>query len=155
MSREGQELAEKANNLPRVILIIENNINNSSKALLNQFKPIINQEILRKTKKKHETHRKYVLVVFIINITKRIAIKLRRIILFHFGLVTLRIHFRKARKLMILMFFGFGGRVHDSQNKLFLSLETTRDFKKSKKSEISFNDYNLGKCQNCEIRFLV
>ena len=38
---------------------------------------------------------------------KRLAQKLRRIILLLFGLVTFRFHFGKTRKLMIFMVFGF------------------------------------------------
>ena len=47
--------------------------------------------------------------ISIVNIIARIAQKLRRIILLHFGqVVTFRIHFRKKRKVLIFMFFGLG-----------------------------------------------
>ena len=45
-------------------------------------------------------------------------------LMFHFGLVTFRIHFRKTRQPICFTVFGFGGRVHDYRNQLFLSLET-------------------------------
>ena len=50
----------------------------------------------------------------IVNIIKRIARKLRRTILRHFGLVTFRIHFRKTRKPITFMVCGPSGREHDS-----------------------------------------
>ena len=56
---------------------------------------------------------------------KRVARKLRRIILLHFGLVTFRFHFGKTRKVSMFMIFGSNGHVHDSQNQLFLIWETS------------------------------
>ena len=50
--------------------------------------------------------------IFILHIKKRIAPKLCRIILLHFGLVTFRIHFRKTRKTYMFMVFGPSGRDH-------------------------------------------
>ena len=64
---------------------------------------------------------------------EKIARKLRRIILLHFGLLTLWIHDWKARKHFISMVLGPGGRDHDSQNQLFLIWETPRCFKNFKK----------------------
>ena len=59
------------------------------------------------------------------------------IILLYFGLVTFRIHFAKARKVISFMFVGPGGRVHNSQNQLFLILETPRYSKQSRKNKSS------------------
>ena len=61
--------------------------------------------------------------ISIVNIIKRIAQKLRRIILLRFGQVTFRIHFGKAPKPFIFMIVGLGGRVRDSQNQYYFSLE--------------------------------
>ena len=55
---------------------------------------------------------------FFVRIMKRVAKMLRKIILFHLGIVTFRFLFGKTRKVSILMIFGFFGRVHDSQNQL-------------------------------------
>ena len=63
-------------------------------------------------------------VICIVIIMKRIARKLRRIILLHFGLVAFRIHFWEIRQRFILMVFGPSGRGGDSQNQYHLSLET-------------------------------
>ena len=60
--------------------------------------------------------------MFIVNIIKRIAQKLRSIILLHFGLVTFRIYFGKKRQVIIFIVLGPGGRDRDSQNKLRLTL---------------------------------
>ena len=46
--------------------------------------------------------------------------KLPRILLLHFALVILGLYLTRADKLIIFLFFGHGGRVHDSQNQLFL-----------------------------------
>ena len=62
-------------------------------------------------------------VMSIVNLKKRLAQKVRRIILLHLGRVTFRIHFGKARKVITFMLFGLGGRVHDSPNQYYLSLE--------------------------------
>ena len=59
--------------------------------------------------------------IFTVNIIKRLAQKLLRIIRPHFGLVTFKIHFRKTRKPIMFMVFGLGGRDHDSQNQYYLS----------------------------------
>ena len=58
-----------------------------------------------------------------VNIIKRIAGKLRRIILLHFGLVTCRFHYWETLKPFMFMDFGPSGRDHDSQNQYDLSLE--------------------------------
>ena len=42
-------------------------------------------------------------VIFTANVMKRIAGKLRRIILLHSGLITFRIHFRRTRKPFMFM----------------------------------------------------
>ena len=47
------------------------------------------------------------------------------------------------------MFFGLGGRAHDSQNQLFLTLETPNDSTKSKKrSRMISEKYEFGNSQN-------
>ena len=51
-----------------------------------------------------------------LNFDKRVAQKLRRIILLHIGLVILNVHFPKVRKVIIFMMFGPNGHVHDSHN---------------------------------------
>ena len=68
-------------------------------------------------------------VICIVNIIQVLAEKLRKIILLHFGLLTFRIHFRENRKLIIVMFSGLGGRVHEPRNQYYLSLETRRILK--------------------------
>ena len=60
-----------------------------------------------------------------VNLKWRIAKKLCRITLPHFGLVTFLSHVGKTRQLLIVMVFWISGRVHDSQNQLFLLWETT------------------------------
>ena len=62
--------------------------------------------------------------IFMVNILKRIAGKLRRIILLHLGLITFRFHDWKTLKPLFVMVLGPGGRDHDSQNQYYLSLET-------------------------------
>ena len=52
----------------------------------------------------------------IVNFKKRLARKLRIIILLQFVLVFVRIHFSKTRKLSLLMIFAPSGRDHNSQN---------------------------------------
>ena len=49
--------------------------------------------------------------IFIVSFIKRLAQKLRRIILLHFGLVTFRIHLKKTRKPYIFMISGLGGPI--------------------------------------------
>ena len=70
----------------------------------------------------------------IVNIIIRIAGKLRRIILLHFGPVTFRINFRKTRKPFIFMVLGPAGLDHGSPNQVFLILETPRYLKKQSNS---------------------
>ena len=62
--------------------------------------------------------------VIFTNIIGRIARELRRIILFHLGLVTFRFHHWKTPKPLIFMVLGTGGGDHDSRNQYVLSLET-------------------------------
>ena len=50
---------------------------------------------------------------------KRLAQKLRRIILLHFGLVTFRTHLKRTRKTYIFMILGLSGRDHDVPNQLY------------------------------------
>ena len=69
---------------------------------------------------------------------KRVARKLCRIILLHFGLVTSRIRFGKTRKPIIFMVFGTSGRDHDSQNQLYLILGTPNDSNKFKEDPETF-----------------
>ena len=57
-------------------------------------------------------------VFFIVNFNETVAQKLRRIILLHFGLVTLRFHFGKIWNPSHLHDFLILGRVHDSQNQI-------------------------------------
>ena len=87
---------------------------------------------------------------------ERIARKLRRIILLHFGLVTFRIHHWKT-----LHFHGFGsgGRDHDSRHQLFLILESPRYFKKSKKRKQingiwKYDNFQSWKCWRCVLQQL-
>ena len=65
---------------------------------------------------------------------KRLAQKVCRTILLRFGLVAFRFHFEKPRKLLMFMVFGPSGRDHDSQNQLFLTLQTPRYSKQFKKN---------------------
>ena len=87
-------------------------------------------------------------VIFIVKFIKRLAQKLRRFILLHFGVVTCRCHFEKTQKVIIFMFFGLGGRVHDSQNQYHLSLETLGYSKIQEQSRIIFHKYDFWKYQN-------
>ena len=91
--------------------------------------------------------------MFTLNFNKRVAQKLRRIIPLHSGLVTVRFRFPKTRKVFIFMNFGPSGRVHGSQNQLFLTLDTSdysNEFKKQ--SRTMFEKYDLGKSQSLENR---
>ena len=60
-------------------------------------------------------------IIFIVNLIQRLARKLPIIILLHLGLVTFKFHFGKTQTVSIVMFFGLGGCVHDSQNQHYLS----------------------------------
>ena len=66
--------------------------------------------------------------ILTVNFEKRVARKLRRIILLHLRLITFGFHFGKTRKPFICMIFGLFGYVRDSQNQ-FLALETPNDSK--------------------------
>ena len=73
---------------------------------------------------------------------------LRRIILLHFGaLVSL---WEKSQTPHVHD-FGISRRVHDSQNQLYLSLETPGYLKQYKKNPKSFQTYYLGESQNVGI----
>ena len=72
-------------------------------------------------------------LVWGVNFIERIAQKLHRIILLHFGLVTFEFDFRKTRKLIIFLVFGPSGRNHGPQNQLFLILEIPRYLTNSRK----------------------
>ena len=67
--------------------------------------------------------------ISIVNFVERVARKLRRIVLFRFGLMNFMIHFRETRKPIIFMVFGPSGCDHDSQNQLFFILETPNALK--------------------------
>ena len=77
-------------------------------------------------------------VIFIINMNKRLTQKLHRIILFHLGLITFRIHLGRTRKPFMFVVLGPSERDHDSQNQLILILETPRDLENPRKSQIVF-----------------
>ena len=62
--------------------------------------------------------------ISIANFTKRIARKLRKIILPHLGLITFGINFGKTQQPIIFMVSGRGGRDHESPNQYDLPLET-------------------------------
>ena len=73
-------------------------------------------------------------VIFVLNTSKRLARQPRRIIQFHFGLITFRIHCGKTRKVINCMVFGASGRDHDSQSQYHLSMQTpgySKSFKKN------------------------
>ena len=57
-------------------------------------------------------------VIFVVNIIKRIAQKLRRIILLHFGTSNFSISFWENSQTHHFHDFGICGRVYDSQNQL-------------------------------------
>ena len=67
--------------------------------------------------------------ILIVNFKKRRGRKFRTFILLRFGFVTFRIHFGKARQVIIFMFSGLGGVVHDSPNKLCIILDASHYFK--------------------------
>ena len=81
-----------------------------------------------------------------------LARKLHRIILLHFGLVAFRIHFPKPQ-VIIFMFFGLGGRVHDSQKPILFHLwrhqETPNNSRKNPDS--LFQKIILGNLKTVEI----
>ena len=86
--------------------------------------------------------------ISVVNIIKRLAQKLHRIILFHFEFVTFRIHFRKIRKPITFMVFRSSGHDHDSQNQLFLIVEAPRYFKNPRKSQSMLWNFDFGKFEN-------
>ena len=66
--------------------------------------------------------------IFMVNVIKRITGNLQRIILPHFGSVTVRIHYWRVLKPCFFMVLGPGRLDHDFQNQSFLILETPRYF---------------------------
>ena len=74
---------------------------------------------------------------------KRWARKLHRIILLHFGLVTFRSHFGKARKCFIFLVFGPSECYHDAQHQLLLTLGPPTYGKKYKKPQILGGNNNV------------
>ena len=76
---------------------------------------------------------------------KKVAQKPRRSILLHFGLITFHFHFPKIRKVVIFTIFGPGGRDHDSQNQLCLTLDPPNYFEKYKKTyQLIFQKHVFG-----------
>ena len=71
----------------------------------------------------------WVVILIVRSFKKRVARKVRRFILLHFGLVTFRIHFSKIQKVPVRIIFGLVGRVHGSQNQFSSILETSNYFK--------------------------
>ena len=61
-----------------------------------------------------------------VNLIKRLAQKLCRMVLSHFGLIIFRVHLGRTRKPLFLMVFGPSGCDHDSPNQLFSTSETPR-----------------------------
>ena len=91
-------------------------------------------------------------VILTVNIIKRIAQKLRRIILLHFGLVTFRFHYWETRKPITFIFFGPGGRDNESQYQFFSTLETPGYSKQFRgKSRIILRNYYFGKSKKMEM----
>ena len=62
--------------------------------------------------------------IYTVNIIKRIARKLRRIILLHFGQVTFRFDYWKTLKPLMFMIWGFSDVPMTPKNQVFLFLET-------------------------------
>ena len=79
---------------------------------------------------------------FISNPNKRVARKLRRIIVLHIALVIFNFHIPKIQKVIICMIFGTSGQVHDPQSQLFLTLKTPNSFTKYKKIQNHFRTNN-------------
>ena len=82
-------------------------------------------------------------VISAVNIMKRIAQQLRIIIWLHFGLVSYRIQFRKTQKPCIFMFFGFGGRDHDSPKQYYFYLWRHQDTPNNLRKNKSFSGNNI------------
>ena len=92
-------------------------------------------------------------VILILNFNKRVAQKLRRIILLHLGLVTSRFHSGKTRTVIIFMIFGASEHVHVFQNQSISTLgppsylTKTKDFPNHFETYYSLNVANFsGKC---------
>ena len=60
------------------------------------------------------------------------------------------LHVPKIQNVFMLMIFGPSELVHDTQNQLFLTLETPNYFNKYKKSQTIFGKYYFGKLQHFE-----
>ena len=61
---------------------------------------------------------------FLVSSNTRMARKLRRIILLHFGLVTFNFHFPKFPHIFIFMVFGLSGHDHGPQKTLYLTVDS-------------------------------
>ena len=70
--------------------------------------------------------------MFMVNIWKRASRKLRRIILFHFGLITFRINYGRNRKPIICIISGFSD-VSMTHNTNIMRLWTPEHFKRNPK----------------------
>ena len=62
--------------------------------------------------------------IVLVTIIQRIAQKLCRVVLLHFGIVPFRIHFGRDRKPIIFIIFGPIGHDHDSKNQHYPCLGT-------------------------------
>ena len=71
-----------------------------------------------------------IITICVVDFKKRVARKIRRIILLHLGLVTFQFHFPKIRVVFIFMIFGSGGRVHGPQKTIMLDLGDTKVLRK-------------------------
>ena len=74
--------------------------------------------------------------IFTERFRKRVARKLRIIILLHFGLVTFRTLFPEDPKVIIFMFFELGGCLHGPQHQLFSTLGPPRYYSNNSNKNI-------------------
>ena len=89
--------------------------------------------------------------IFIVNIIRRIAGKLHRIILLHFWTSNFSISLWENSKTRHVHDLGIFGRVHDSQNKYYLSSETRRHSRECKKKpDACCKTYYVCKSQKLE-----
>ena len=88
--------------------------------------------------------------MFTVHSDKRVAHKLRRIILLRIGLVKLWFYFGKTRQLIIYMISGLW-TCRPPQNQLFSTLDTPRGFKYFKKNNIILGKYSFGKLLDLRI----
>ena len=104
-------------------------------------------EIIRKSSEHIKACFDYLWAMFTVNIIKRITQKLRRIILLHFKLITVRIYFGKNRTLVIVMIFRFGDASMAPNTKYFnlweFQISPNRSRKRINFWEISFWEGNL------------